>query len=257
VISIGAESPYSGAQDETVAIGASAGYSATGSCNTFYGTLSGDFITTGGYNVCLGYGSGRTVTGDLEWAICLGYQARTATDYYVQIGESGLVSNSAKGYFYSQLWMDEAWRAGYTFSTVMMNDTTGNMVKSGYRITDGTHTTTWSGPWASAQACNLYWARSGRNITLTAEKAFSAAYNSSTTIAMDTVLPAELRPIATGSTDEIILVTNNGSIVTGRAVINSSTGAITIYQAIGSSFTGPGNVGINKWTTSYVANVQY
>jgi len=239
------------------AVGATSGQFSTGDNNSYFGYHSGYNINSGDRNVCIGVSTGRPSLGALTRAICLGDYAQVSTDYYVQIGQPGLASNSAKGYFYSQLWMDEAWRAGYTFSAVMMNDTTGNMVKSDYRITDGTHTTTWSGPWASAQACNVYWSREGRNITLTMEKGFSAAYNSSTAITMDTVLPAELRPIATGSLDESIFVTNNGSIVPGRAVINSSTGAITIYQSVGSTFTGPGNVGFNKWGKSYVANVQY
>jgi parallel beta-helix repeat protein len=240
-----------------IAVGYNAGPTSTGTNNTYCGRVSGDGITTGNGNVSIGSGSGCTGLAALSNSICLGNNAKVGNNYYVQIGESGLATNNAKASFYSQILMDEAWRAGYTFSTVMMNNTNGDMEKSGYRITDGTHTTNWSGPWAVAQACNVYWARSGRIITLTLEKSFNAVYNSSTFITMDTALASELRPRTTGNVEFPMYVMNNGSIVLGRTIIASATGVITIYVSVATNFTGASNVGVDKWTVSYVSEVQY
>jgi len=117
----------------------------TGTQNTFCGLTSGVNTTSGSDNVCIGYNTGRSSSGALSQAICIGKSAQVATDYYVQIGVPGGASHSAKGYFYSQQWMDEAWRDGAVGLAKI--DATGNLVKSADATSAGTdhHVVRWNG----------------------------------------------------------------------------------------------------------------
>jgi hypothetical protein len=116
-----------------------------GTGNAFLGEASGTSITSGDYNTCLGYLTGRGSAGALSSAVCIGRNTRTSTDYYVQIGKSGDASHSAKGYFYSQQWMDEAWRD--TVVGLAKIDGTGNFVKGTDAVSAGTddHIVRWNG----------------------------------------------------------------------------------------------------------------
>lgn len=126
-----------------------------------------------------------------------------------------------------------------------------SLVSPAIAFSSGTHTTNWSGIWASAQAGNIDYKIQDGLITLEIPNVVSTQ-NAAGVITMDTVLPANLRP----SANEIILpmlVQDNQSENWGRCAILGSTGDITIgFGPSGQNFNGTGFGGWSgTFTVSY------
>ena len=223
-----------------LAIGNLAGENATGRRNVILGDYSGRAAGIG--CTCLGF---TAQTAARDYCITIGYGAEASANYYVQIGEPGLASNSAKGYFYSQLFMDEGWRD--TNTRLASIDGTGNFVKTTVAVpTGGTHTTQWSGIWAAAQNANDIQYKVTNGVVHLLLPTVTATANTAASIVNDTALPAAIRP-AVQQRIGPIYCNNAGNHVDGIGFISTS-GVITVYVANGSdqygNFTNSGNGGI-------------
>lgn len=98
----------------------------TGDQNTAVGYGAGDTITTGSNSVCIGKNSDVSAVAAAQ-QVAIGYNATAQGDYYAQIGETGVASQSAKCRFRSQDMCLETWRDTNTRYAYI--DGTGNMCK--------------------------------------------------------------------------------------------------------------------------------
>ncbi len=105
---------------------------------------------------------------------------------------------------------------------------------------NGTHNTTWTGPWASSQTANIKYERNGTIVTLTIP-VMSAATNSTNAITIVNALPTYLRP--TTNHIESIFVVNNSATSAGNAIVQSN-GVIIIANGTGGTFTNSGTAGL-------------
>lgn len=115
-------------------------------------------------------------------------------------------------------------------------------------IETGTHTTNWSGIWASAQAGNFSYQKIGDTVWLYLPSIQSTS-DTASFISLDTLLPSSIRP----ATDERcgLIVQDSSGKSNGEAVI-LSTGDINIYRGVNeSSFSGSGTEGLVKSTLFY------
>lgn len=108
----------------------------------------------------------------------------------------------------------------------------------------GTHVTTWSGIWASAQNGNVRYTREGNQVSLVVTLR-NATANTAASITIDTALPTYLRP--SGFITQPIQILNNGTVAVGVLNINPSTGVMTIQATIGGgNFAGAGSSGLSN-----------
>lgn len=115
----------------------------------------------------------------------------------------------------------------------------------------GTHSTTWSGIWASAQTGNVIYQRVDNLVTLFIPQ-ITATANTAASIVIDTVLPTNLRP----TTAQYVMGRNvdNGTISSGTIFIQTD-GTINMYRnAASANFTGSGTSGFYATTFGYLIN---
>jgi hypothetical protein len=114
---------------------------------------------------------------------------------------------------------------------------------------EGTHTTTWSGIWASAQSGNFNFTRIGNQVTLHFIDVFSTA-NTADVISMDTALPDRLKPVA--DMRGIWLILDNGTRALGRFNIGTN-GLINVDASLaGDTFAGAGSSGFEGYSVTYL-----
>lgn len=113
-----------------------------------------------------------------------------------------------------------------------------------------THTTTWSGPWASPLNGDVEYIQSGKVVTLNIPTASNTA-TANLVITGTTALPAALRPAALKQ--YIVKVTDNSVNKVGTFTIGTN-GVMNFYaDAAGSTaFTNTGTAGFASFSVSYI-----
>lgn len=152
-----------------------------------------------------------------------------------------------------------------TYSGNILDDSSGNMTLTGglYLPTSGgtatalnyyeelSYSTTITGPWASGQSTTMYVTRVGRmiNVYITVVSA-TATVNTYMTITQ--ALPSRFYP-ASSACYTMVEVRNAGTLQTGTAYINNSTGVIIIYSTPAqTAFTGSGVAGTADLSLTYI-----
>jgi len=130
----------------------------------------------------------------------------------------------------------------------LVKDADTSTQRSTLGISTGTHTTNWSGIWATSQSGNLSWQKVINEVSLFLPAVIATATIGSF-ISIDTLLPASLWP-TTEERDEIII--QNAGYKSGGEVVISSTGSVKIYAYIEEgNFSGSGSAGFPKMTVRY------
>jgi hypothetical protein len=116
-------------------------------------------------------------------------------------------------------------------------------------LSEATHTTNWSGVWASAQAGNIDYSVIGNTVTLTIPEV-NAISNSNAVIVTDTALPASIRP--TENLHGWCYIITAGSFASGQYRV-LTTGVVEIRTEAGGTITGTGgfSTGVYAFGVSY------
>ena len=92
----------------------------------------------------------------------------------------------------------------------------------------GTHTTNWTGIWASPQAGNVVWSLIGKFCTIKVLANVIATSNAAANITVVNALPSNIRPVVGVSTPLLVISTTTQI---GEIII-STAGAITIERTL-------------------------
>jgi hypothetical protein len=103
-----------------------------------------------------------------------------------------------------------------------------------------THTTNWSGIWASPQAGNSFITRNLSEVSMVVP-VVTATQNTSASVSMSTVLPARFRPSVNFEINGFVIA-DGGQNPAGAGTMNSS-GGLTILKALYVNFSGSGTGG--------------
>jgi hypothetical protein len=123
---------------------------------------------------------------------------------------------------------------------------------------EGTHSTNWTGIWASPIAGNIKYVRIGKVVTLTFPEVLGTSVEGATFVTAVTVLPSRLRP-TTSATAYFIpcILVQDGSSFAGKFAISSSTGGMAFTNttegdwSLGTTGT---TEGFRPFSISYVCN---
>jgi hypothetical protein len=237
--------------DSNIGIGTSALSNSSGTYNIGIGQNAGNIVTSGNYNVFLGYGSNIPSVGASNNRIGIGYNAKPSANWYCQIGENGLSSNSSKLRFYSQDVCQEAWRD--TNTRLAYIDGTGNIQKDSIDSFNGTVTDTFSGPWSDSPASYTLTYVVFRNmITVHFPDMIRSSNSASTQIQMSGTLPTNIRP---SEQVQLQIYTRNADTKYADGYLNVDTdGTIHIWRSYPSTTFNAGSVGTSgayTFTVSY------
>lgn len=112
-----------------------------------------------------------------------------------------------------------------------------------------THTTNWSGIWASAQSGNVFFSRIGTRVTLLLPQVIATA-TTADQIDIVTALPTRIRPA--DNIWFIIRGVDAGTIQAASILLNTD-GTVAVFRNVASAdFTGSGTSGFYATTLTYV-----
>jgi hypothetical protein len=223
-----------------------------GGNNVAFGYLAGDAggLSTSEKNTLIGVSTGgNSGLGFLTGAVCIGYEAQTTADWNCQIGKNGEATHASSMYFRSQRICDEATRDGN--EGIVVNDATGNLVKTLYGISSSSFGASWFTAWTGDHDVTGYYQKIGNQVSMSFSVAIGAVDVTDILTLYSTghIAPLLIASILRPITSDIFVPfgyhnTTTSLNVTGVVWIRT-TGAVFLYASSGATFTAGDNITIN------------